>query len=67
MFFCLLLAMPLCTSIYMCLVIICWERTLFAIARLPKILRILGECLLIPSLPGKALRTLVDIARLAEM
>ena len=29
--------------------------------------RILGECLLISSLPGKALRTLVDIARLAEI
>ena len=29
-------------------------------------LRILGECLLISSLPGEALRTLVDIARLAE-
>ena len=28
--------------------------------------RILGECHLISSLPGKALRTLVDIARLAE-
>ena len=28
--------------------------------------RILGECLLISSLPGKAFRTLVDIARLAE-
>ena len=28
--------------------------------------RILGEFLLISSLPGKALRTLVDIARLAE-
>ena len=28
--------------------------------------RILGECLLISSLLGKALRTLVDIARLAE-
>ena len=28
--------------------------------------RILGECLLISSLPGKALRTLVDITRLAE-
>ena len=28
--------------------------------------RILGECLLISSLPGKALRVLVDIARLAE-
>ena len=27
----------------------------------------LGECLLISSLPGKALRTLVDIARLAEI
>ena len=26
--------------------------------------RIPGECLLISSLPGKALRTLVDIARL---
>ena len=28
--------------------------------------RILGEFLLISSLPGKALRTLVDIVRLAE-
>ena len=28
--------------------------------------RILGECLLISSLPGKALRTHVDIARLAK-
>ena len=27
----------------------------------------LGECLLISSLPGKALRTLVDIARLAKI
>ena len=26
----------------------------------------IGECILILSLPGKALRTLVDIARLAE-
>ena len=30
------------------------------------IYRILGEYLLISSLPGKALRTLVDIARLAK-
>ena len=29
-------------------------------------LRILSKCLLISSLPGKAFRTLVDIARLAE-
>ena len=29
-------------------------------------LAILGECLLISSLPGKAMRTLVDITRLAE-
>ena len=29
--------------------------------------RILGECLLISSLPGKALRTIVDIARLADL
>ena len=28
--------------------------------------RILGKCLLISSLPGKALRTLVDIVRLAS-
>ena len=28
--------------------------------------RILGECLLISSLQGKVLRTLIDIARLAE-
>ena len=27
--------------------------------------RILGECLLVSSLPGKALRMLVDVARLA--
>ena len=31
------------------------------------IYRILGECLLILSLPGKALRTLVDIARLFKI
>ena len=36
------------------------------IARLAEIYRILGECLLISSLPGKALRTLVDIVRLAN-
>ena len=30
-------------------------------------LRILGECQLMSSLPGMALRTLVDIARLAEI
>ena len=29
--------------------------------------RILDECRLISSLPGKALRTLVDITRLAEI
>ena len=32
----------------------------------PNIKRILGERLLISSLPGEALRTLVDIVRLAE-
>ena len=26
MFFCLVFAMPLCTSVYMCLVVTCWER-----------------------------------------
>ena len=36
------------------------------IPRLAEIWRILDECLLISSLPGKALRTLVDILRLAE-
>ena len=35
------------------------------IARLADIQRILGDCLLISSLPGKALRMLVDIAKLA--
>ena len=25
-FFCLVSVMPLCTSVYLCLVIICWER-----------------------------------------
>ena len=27
MFFCLAFAMPLCASVYMCLVVTCWERT----------------------------------------
>ena len=36
------------------------------LVHMSKTKRILGECLLISSLPGKALRTLVDIARLAE-
>ena len=31
-----------------------------------KIKRILGECLLISNLPGKALRMLVDLAKHAE-
>ena len=26
MFFCVVFAMPLCASVYMCLVVICWER-----------------------------------------
>ena len=26
MFFCLVFAMPLCASVYMCLVVTCWER-----------------------------------------
>ena len=25
-FFCLLFAMPLCVSVYMCFVVTCWER-----------------------------------------
>ena len=25
-FFCLVFAIPLCASVYMCLVVICWER-----------------------------------------
>ena len=37
------------------------------IARHAEILRILGECLLVSNLPGKALRTLVDFVRLAEI
>ena len=35
-------------------------------ARLAEIWRILGECLLISSLPGMAVRMLVDITRLTE-
>ena len=32
MFFCLVFAMPLCASVYMCLVVTCWERAdLFAL------------------------------------
>ena len=41
----------------------CHQHELFD---LMGIKRILGECLLISSLPGKALRTLVGIARLAQ-
>ena len=26
MFFCLVFAMPLCASVYLCLVVTCWER-----------------------------------------
>ena len=29
MFFCLVFAMPLCASVYMCLVVTCWERADF--------------------------------------
>ena len=36
------------------------------LARLCEIKKILGECLMISILPGKGLRELVDIARLAE-
>ena len=28
-FFCLAFNMPLCASVYMCLVVICWERAEF--------------------------------------
>ena len=41
-------------------------KTLVKIARLVKILIILGERLLISNLPDKALRPLVDIARLVK-
>ena len=27
MFFCLVFVMPLCASVYLCLVVTCWERT----------------------------------------
>ena len=26
-FFCLVFSLPLCASVYMCLVVTCWERT----------------------------------------
>ena len=29
MFFCLVFVMPLCASVYLCLVVTCWERTDF--------------------------------------
>ena len=41
--------------------------TLIGISRFAEIYRILGECLLISSLPGKAVGTLVGIARFAEI
>ena len=44
-----------------------FENALMDITRLVEIKRILGECLLISRLPGKALRTLVDIAKLAKI
>ena len=28
-FFCIVFAMPLCASVYMCLVVTCWERADF--------------------------------------
>ena len=32
MFFCLVFVMPLCASVYLCLVVTCWERAdLFAV------------------------------------
>ena len=37
------------------------------IARLAEIYRLLGQCALISSLPGKSLRTLVDILRLTKI
>ena len=40
---------------------------LVGIARLAEIKRMLGVCLLISSLPGKASRTLVDNTGLAEI
>ena len=43
-----------------------FTRQGFENACLPRYRKKLGECLLISSLPGKASRTLVDIARLAE-
>ena len=47
-----------------------WDRFYISYENAPKLCiqsyRILGECLLISSLPGKALRMLVDIASLAE-
>ena len=44
-----------------------WTGLSIVIMNRPDKLRILGECLLISSLPGKALRTLVNIARLAKI
>ena len=43
------------------------SRMLVDIARLVKIERILGECLLKASLPVKISRTLVDIPRLTKI
>ena len=42
-------------------------KKLVDIAMLAEVKRILRECLLISSLPGKALRIFIDIARLAKM
>ena len=44
-----------------------FEIVSLAVASEGGIKRILGECLLITSLPGKASRTLVDIMRLAKI
>ena len=55
------------TILYILLNPLIWQhQRIMAKKSLSQIQRILGECLLISSLPGKALRTLVDIARLAE-
>ena len=54
------------TGVTICLCNTCDLVTLFCLPYNMYIENTLGECLLISSLPGKALRTLVDIARLAE-
>ena len=62
MFFSLLFVMPLCASVYLCLVVTCWEGTdlLALVCHFP--IGILGQmCYLIVSIPDLSTLTYFDV------